>query len=249
MIKVIIPEKSLEAIAKIVFKRSRRMFTRKYSDLDILRVIIAMYLTKCQYVREFYDEVKRGNIYYPYKLPSRQTLMYRMKYIDKTKISGMMKKVAGSILAIDSSELRNKKERLHALYNSKEKVIVDFEVSERREWDAGVEMTKGCNGSLIIGDRGYHVEKFRAEGEGEKLIRPRGRAGEEFMKSELMRAIYRKRWEIEYYFERLKLGLVIEKINKATLFTKLTIRLIGQELTYLIGMLKKQPKLYQVLFT
>ncbi|HPZ17678.1 MAG TPA: hypothetical protein PLL03_04615, partial [Fervidobacterium sp.] len=107
MIKVIIPEKSLEAIAKIVFKRSRRMFTRKYSDLDILRVIIAMYLTKCQYVREFYDEVKRGNIYYPYKLPSRQTLMYRMKYIDKTKISGMMKKVAGSILAIDSSELRN----------------------------------------------------------------------------------------------------------------------------------------------
>jgi len=60
------------------------------------------------------------------------------------------------------------------------------------------------------------------------------------MKSELMRAIYRKRWEIEYYFERLKLGLVIEKINKATLFTKLTIRLIGQELTYLIGMLKKQ---------
>ena len=74
-------------------------------------------------------------------------------------------------------------------------------------------------------------------------------AGEEFMKSELMRAIYRKRWEIEYYFERLKLGLVIEKINKATLFAKLTIRLIGQELTYLIGMLKKQPKLYTVLFT
>ena len=49
-------------------------------------------------------------------------------------------------------------------------MIVDFEISERREWDAGIEMTKGCNGSLIIGDRGYHVEKFRAEGEGEKLI-------------------------------------------------------------------------------
>jgi len=39
-----------------------------------------------------------------------------MKYIDKAKISGIMKKVAGSILAIDSSELRNKKERLHALH-------------------------------------------------------------------------------------------------------------------------------------
>jgi len=128
-------------------------------------------------------------------------------------------------------------------------VIVDFEISERREWDAGIEMTKGCNGSLIIGDRGHHVKKFRAEGEGEKIIRSRGKAGEEFMKSELRKMIYSKRWEIEYNFEKLKLELVIREINKATLFTKLTIRLIRQELTYLIGMLKKQPKLYQVLFT
>jgi len=37
-IKIIIPEKSLEAIAKIVFNKSKWIFTREYSDLDILRI-------------------------------------------------------------------------------------------------------------------------------------------------------------------------------------------------------------------
>jgi len=40
------PEKSLEAIAKIVFNKSKRIFARKHSDLDILRGIIVMCLVR-----------------------------------------------------------------------------------------------------------------------------------------------------------------------------------------------------------
>ena len=35
VLKIIILEKPLETIAKIVFRKSKWMFTRKYSDLDI----------------------------------------------------------------------------------------------------------------------------------------------------------------------------------------------------------------------
>lgn len=61
-------------------------------------------------------------------LPSRQTIHYRLKRLSKKKISKKLKKFFGTLLVIDSTEIKDKKTRLHILYETKAKILIDCEI-------------------------------------------------------------------------------------------------------------------------
>jgi IS4 transposase len=101
----------------------------------------------------------------------------------------------------------------------------------------------------FFGDRGYWVWKFleKIKGRMKIYVRPRGNKGKEFLKSELNRYIYRKRWEIEWFIERMKQRMKLKGMNEKTLKAQITYMLLGMQLTFLIDALIHHPKLFRLI--
>jgi len=59
--------------------------------------------------------------------------------------------------------------------------------------------------------------------------------------------MYLKRWEIEWFVERLKLRVKLASVNKKTLISQITYMLLGMQLTILIETLIQFPKLFRLL--
>lgn len=116
-----IPYNILEYITSIVFKPSKRMHIRKYNDIVFLKFLIIFHLLQPNSIRELYRKIKANQITFDEKLPSIQTISYRMKKIDKEKLSRLIKKLIGSIVAIDSTKLKNNEKRLPKNFVSEEK--------------------------------------------------------------------------------------------------------------------------------
>ena len=108
--------------------------------------------------------------------PSRQTVEYRMKKLDMEKISRLILKAVKKFVVVDST----------LIYYGRKK----------RRWFEPVG---------IVADRGYWMWNFLYEcwRKGiSVIVKPRGRKGRAFM--EVYGQIYKKRWEIEHFFQRLK---------------------------------------------
>ncbi|WP_241229939.1 transposase [Thermosipho globiformans] len=204
------------------------MYLRKYPDHIFVLILSLMYLTNIQSMRKLYAYLLDGRIKIN-NLPSRQTIHYRLKRLSKKKVSKKLKRLFSTLLVIDSSEIRGKKKRLHLLYEAKEKVLLDFEIGNNKEVEHAEVMLEDIEGSILLADRGYwqweFIEKMK---EKMKLyVRPRGRKGEEFMEREINRLIYSKRWEIEWYIERLKQRIKMRGMNERTLKAQITYMLLG----------------------
>ncbi len=207
-----------------------------------------MYLTNIQSMRRLYAYLLNGRIKIN-NLPSRQTIHYRLKRLSKKKVSKKLKRLFSTLLVIDSSEIRGKKKRLHLLYEAKKKVLLDFEIGNNREVEHAEIMLEDIEGSILLADRGYwqweFIEKMK---EKMKLyVRPRGRKGKEFMEREINRLIYSKRWEIEWYIERLKQRIKMRGMNERTLKAQITYMLLGQQLIMLIDTLSAHPKMIRLI--
>jgi hypothetical protein len=110
-------------------------------------------------------------------------------------------------------------------------------------------MLEDIEGLILLADRGYwqweFIEKMK---EKMKLyVRPRRRKGKEFMEREINRLIYSKRWEIEWYIERLKQRIKMRGMNEKTLKAQITYMLLGQQLTMLIETLSAHPKMIRLI--
>ena len=123
-----IPINILEYISSIVCKPSKRMHIRKYSDIVFLKLLIIFHLLQPNSIRELYRKIKANQITFDEKLPSIQTISYRLKKIDKEKLSRLIKKLIGSIVAIDSTKLKNN-ENLHLVIDVRRKELIAFEIS------------------------------------------------------------------------------------------------------------------------
>ncbi|WP_241229943.1 transposase [Thermosipho globiformans] len=164
-------------------------------------------------------------------------------------MSKKLKRLFSTLLVIDSSEIRGKKKRLHLLYEAREKVLLDFEIGNNKEVEHAEIILEDIEGSILLADRGYwqweFIEKMK---EKMKLyVRPRGRKGKEFMEREINRLIYSKRWEIEWYIERLKQRIKMRGMNERTLKAQITYMLLGQQLTMLIDALSAHPKMIRLI--
>ncbi|MDK2901055.1 MAG: hypothetical protein PWQ45_1645 [Thermosipho sp. (in: thermotogales)] len=147
-----------------------------------------------------------------------------MKRLSKKKVSKKLKRLFSILLVIDSSEIRGKKKRLHLLYEANAKVLLDFKIGNNREVEHAENMLEDIEGSILLADRGYwqweFIEKMK---EKMKLyVKPRGRKGKEFMEREINRLIYSKRWEIEWYMERMKQRIKVRGMNERTLKAQIT---------------------------
>jgi len=111
-------------------------------------------------------------------------------------------------------------------------------------------LLEDIEGSIVLGNRGYWVikliEKMKEKGFN-LYVRPRGKEGKRFLEGELKRYMYLKRWEIEWFVERLKLRVKLASVNKKTLTSQITYMLIGMQLTILIETLIQFPKLFRLL--
>ncbi|WP_237697464.1 transposase [Thermosipho africanus] len=128
-------------------------------------------------------------------------------------------------------------------------MLLDFEIGNNREVDHAEIMLEDIEGLILLADRGYwqweFIEKMK---EKMKLyVRPRRRKGKEFMEREINRLIYSKRWEIEWYIERLKQRIKMRGMNEKTLKAQITYMLLGQQLTMLINTLSAHPKMIRLI--
>jgi hypothetical protein len=180
-------------------------------------------------------------------LPSRQTIHYRLKRLSKKKISKKLKKLFGTLLVIDSTEIKDRYTRLHVLYEAKEKVLIDFKIGEYSETEQAELLLEEVENSILLADRGYWVWRFleRVKDRMRLYVRPRGKEGKKFLKSELNRYIYSKRWEIEWFIERMKQRMKLKGMNEKTLKAQITYMLLGMQLTFLIDTLIHHPKLFR----
>ncbi|MCD6545510.1 MAG: hypothetical protein J7K69_02500 [Thermotogae bacterium] len=78
-------------------------------------------------------------------------------------------------------------------------------------------------------------------------VRKKGKGGKRYLEGELRRYMYLKRWEIEWFVERLKLRMKLASVNRKTLTSQITYMLIGMQLTILIETLIQFPKLFRLL--
>ena len=73
-LKIIVPQKLVSKITKLVFENTKRMYLRKYPDHIFAIFLILMYLLNIQSVRRLYQYILEGKIAFKGKLPSRQTV-------------------------------------------------------------------------------------------------------------------------------------------------------------------------------
>ena len=132
-LKIIVPQKLVSKITKLVFENTKRMYLRKYPDHIFATFLILMYLLNIQSVRRLYQYILEGKIAFKGKLPSRQTVYYRLKFVSKKKLSKKLKKLFGTLLVIDSTPLKWKNLRLHMLYEARTKVLLSFNVGSFNE--------------------------------------------------------------------------------------------------------------------
>ncbi|WP_372590075.1 hypothetical protein U0O82_04355 [Fervidobacterium thailandense] len=122
----------LESIASIVCKPSKRMYLRKYGDVVFLKLLIIFHFLQSHSIRELHRKIKAKQVIFDEKLPSIQTISYRMKKIDKEKLSGLVKKLIGSIVAIESTRLK-KNEKLHLVIDIRREELIAFAISDQRD--------------------------------------------------------------------------------------------------------------------
>jgi len=92
-LKIIVPQKLVLKTTKLVFENTKRMYLRKYPDHIFSIFLILMYLLNIQSVRRLYQYILEGKIAFKGKLPLRQTIYYRLKFISKKKLSKKLKKL------------------------------------------------------------------------------------------------------------------------------------------------------------
>ncbi|MDI3473420.1 MAG: hypothetical protein PWQ48_1701, partial [Thermotogaceae bacterium] len=63
--------------------------------------------------------------------------------------------------------------------------------------------------SILIADRGYWVYGFKRQNE--IVCETKGERRKKFLMSELNRYIYSKRWEIEWFIERMKMKMIMTR--------------------------------------
>jgi carbon starvation protein CstA len=114
-LKIIIPQKLINKLSSLFFDKTKRMYLRKYPDHILILILVLMYLTNIQSMRRLYRYLVDGRIRIS-NLPSRQTIHYRLKRLSRKKISKKLKKLFGTFLVIDSTEIRGKYTRLHICY-------------------------------------------------------------------------------------------------------------------------------------
>ena len=249
-LKIIVPQKLVSKITKLVFENTKRMYLRKYPDHIFSTFLILMYLLNIQSVRRLYQYILEGKIAFKGKLSSRQTVYYRLKFISKKKLSKKLKKLFGTLLVIDSTPLKWKNLRLHMLYEARAKVLLSFNIGGFNEAKEAEYLLEDIEGSIVLGDRGYWVMKLIEKMKEKRFnlyVRPRGKGGKRYLEGELRRYMYLKRWEIEWFVERLKLRVKLASVNKKTLTSQITYMLLGMQLTILIETLIQFPKLFRLL--
>jgi hypothetical protein len=245
-LKIIIPQKLINKLSSLLFDKTKRMYLRKYPDHIFILILVLMYLTNIQSMRRLYRYLVDGRIRIS-NLPSRQTIHYRLKRLSKKKISKKLKKLFGTLLVIDSTEIKDRYTRLHVLYEAKKKVLIDFKIGGYSETEHAEILLEDIDNSILIADRGYWVYGFleKIKDRMRLYVRPRGKEGKRFLKSELNRCIYNKRWEIEWFIERMKMKMIMTRMNEKTLKAQITYMLLGMQLTILIDTLILHPKLFR----
>ena len=249
-LRVIIPQKLIRKVSKLVFEKTKRMYLRKYPDHIFSIFLILMYLLNIQSIRRLYQYILEGKIGFKGKLPSRKTVYYRLKFISKKKLSKKLKKLFGTLLVIDSTPLKWKNLRLHMLYEARAKILLSFNVSGFNEAKEAEFLLEDIEGSIVLGDRGYWVMELMEKMKEKRFnvyVRPRGKMGRRFLEGELSRYIYLKRWEIEWFVERLKMKVKLMGVNRKTLASQITYMLFGMQLTILVDTLVRFPKLLRLL--
>lgn len=98
------------------------MYLRKYHEHIFILILILMYLTNIQSIRRLYAYLVNVRIKINH-LFSRQTIQYRLKRLSKKKVSKKRKRLFGTLLVIENTEVRDKKKRLHLLHEAK--VLLD----------------------------------------------------------------------------------------------------------------------------
>ncbi|WP_158005846.1 hypothetical protein, partial [Fervidobacterium thailandense] len=104
----------------------------KYGDVLFLKLLIIFHFLQSRSIRELYRKIKAKQVIFDEKLPSIQTISYRMKKIDKEKLSGLVKKLIGSIVAIESTRLK-KNEKLHLVIDIRREELIAFAISDQRD--------------------------------------------------------------------------------------------------------------------
>ncbi|ODN30478.1 transposase [Fervidobacterium thailandense] len=238
-----IPNDILESIASIVCKPSKRMYLRKYGNVLFLKLLIIFHFLQSRSIRELYRKIKAKQVIFDEKLPSIQTISYRMKKIDKEKLSGLVKKLIGSIVAIESTRLK-KNEKLHLVIDIRREELIAFAISDQRDVRVAEKLIEGIRGK-VIADRGYAEAEFVRKTEG--YIRPRGKAGKEFTKRPLIGSIYMHRWKIEEFIQRLKMKINFERKKWEDVKVWIEWMLIGRMLVYLVNRIKQEPRTLEIL--
>ena len=206
-LRVIIPQKLIRKVSKLVFEKTKRMYLGKYPD-------------------------------------------HIFSFISKKKLSKKLKKLFGTLLVIDGTPLKWKNLRSHMLYEARAKVLLSFNVNGFNEAKEAEFLLEDIEGSIVLGDRGYWVMELMEKMKEKRFnvyVRPRGKMGKRFLEGELSRYIYLKRWEIEWFVERLKMKVKLMGVNRKTLASQITYMLLGMQLTILIDTLVRFPKLLRLL--
>lgn len=129
---------------------------------------------------------------------------------------------------------------MHVAYIVGVGIPVWWKVDSNSDWEVGKEFLE-LNPMGIIADRGYWVWDFLYECRKKDVyavVRPRGKKGEEFL--EVFGQISEKRWEIEHFFQRLKGEIVLSGINLKTPGAKVKIRLLGEVVSKLWELWRKE---------
>ena len=204
-------------------------------------MIAAMKVYNFQSLNQAYEKAKKKGLRFN---PSRQTVEYRMKKLDMEEISRLILKAVKKFVVVDSTLIyygRKKRRwtKLHVFYIAGVGMPVWWKVNNGPDWEVGEEFLK-FEPVGIIADHGYWMWDFLYECRRKGIsviVKPRGRKGRAFM--EVYGQIYKRRWEIEHFFQRLKGELVLGGVNLKTLRAKVKIRLLGEMINKLCELWRK----------